>query len=130
MLLLLTCVQFIGFFGHFRFSLWLVHVILALLHLLTCVFWPCFICCRVHFLCLHLACHIEIESAFISPLTNCISFLSSSLRFAFFLLRCLCFFFILLSPFLSFIFFFWCFPCQIWVLGFHVFLCPCYSFRS
>ena len=37
--------------------------------------------------------------------TNCVSFLSFLLRFAFFLLRCLCFFFILLSPFLSLLFF-------------------------
>jgi len=38
--------------------------------------------------------------------TNSISFLSSSLRFAFFLLRCLCFFFILLPSFLSFLSFY------------------------
>ena len=43
MLQLLTCVQFIGFLG-----------ISASVFGCSMSFWPCFICRRVHFLCLHL----------------------------------------------------------------------------
>ena len=81
MLQLLTCVQFIDFLGisasDFHLC-WLLHVSL---HVST-FSW---IACR---------CHVLLHCPF-----------SSSFPFDFFLLRCLCFFFILLSPFLSLLFF-------------------------
>ena len=100
----ITRVHFNGFFG-----------IYALVFGCSMSFWPCFICWHVYFglasfvaVCISSAfisdtCHTEIESAFISSLTNCVSFLSSLLRFAFFLPHCLCFFFIF-KPKFTFLF--------------------------